>query len=170
MGPSALCENATLSDISVVEVQNQEMFANKHCGFWQFLQFSRDPLPRGRGAKTSSFFAIPAVRAWPSVGIVRVGSLALWSRVNLGISSRSARDRPQKSGCKVANWYAEYVPAAPAAKSQLLNTKVLREVCPRSSGCKVETFKNKSRTRSTSPQLRLQGRKVDSEMRRESAQ
>ena len=82
-----------------------------------------------------------AVRARHCAEIVRVRSLSLWSRVNLRISSRSARDRLRGS-------------------SQLLSATVVRKVRPRSSGCKVATFKYKSSTRSTSPQLRLQSRNL----------
>ena len=96
-------------------------------GFLRFLPCTRDPL-RGWAwsrCENSRVFAISAVPARPSGWIMNVGSLSLWPRANLRgsraslcgdcagqialavvpcESSRSARNRLQGSGCKVATF------------------------------------------------------------------
>ena len=171
MGPSALCENETLSGIGVVDVQKQN--------FLQFLLRARATLcgdRRGRCAKTKgAFFAILAARARPSAGIatwsrcknsfffffffffafsalrtqpsawiVRVGLLLPWSCE----SSRFARD-PLRGLC-----------VSVVLCESLRSVRDCRQ--GPASGCKVATCKYKSGMQSNSPQLRLQSWKVDS--------
>ena len=110
--------------IGVVEVQKLEWL------LWRFLLCARNAL-RGSCVSDSSRYGsvrIFPVRAQPCAEIVRVRSLPPWPRVNLRISSRSARGRLQGSGCKVATFMYKSstqstaprrgpVPAARAAKS-----------------------------------------------------
>ena len=141
------CENETISGIGVADVQKLSFMRFPTCprdpvgiavvdvqklrGFAMIATLCEDQ--RGRGAQTRGCFlrfqlcarpsawigrvkSLSCESSWfTSAGIVRVRSLSLWSRVNLrGLRATVCKDQ--------------------AAKSQLLSTKVVREVRPRGSG------------------------------------
>ena len=117
MEPNALCENATLSRIGVVDVQEVRVLAIFNLpsrpswgSAWSMRNLWRCGPVR-----------IFAIRAQLFAGIMRVRSLSLWSWVNfLRLRATVCQDQ--------------------AAQSQLFSAKVLRKLRPRSSGCNVATF------------------------------
>ena len=141
------------AEIGVVEVQKLEVFTCFHIparpsAGMGMVEVQKLGDRRGRGAKTrGDFFAFLAAPARPSTGTVRIEALSLWRRAIL-LLAKWPLD-PAVAG-SIPPWSA----AAPAGKSQLLSTNVVRGAHSRSSGWKIATFKYKNSTRSTFPQLR----------------
>ena len=117
---------------------------------------------RGRGYKLRTFYDLCGARATLcgdracrsalAVGAVRVccSRNGLWK---LSCGSRACFRSPAVAG-SIPPWSA----AAPACKSQLLSTNVVRGACSRSSGWKIATFKYRRHMQSVLPQLRLENR------------
>ena len=124
-----------------------------------FSAASRDPLRKSAWSrcKNSRLLAICDLPARPfaGIGVVEVQKLEVfWAIFDL---PRDPLQGSAWSRCKNSRFLlfllcANYVPAALAAKLQLLSTKVRS----RSSSCTVATSKHERSTRSTFPQLWLQ--------------
>ena len=139
----------------MVEVQKQD--------FLRFLRCARDPATlcgdsRGRGSKTEDFLrflqaARDALRGSCVSKRSRCGPVRVCcSRNGLWKLSRGSR-APAVAG-SMPPWSA----AAPASKSQLLSTNVVRGACSCSPGWKIATFKYRRSMGSVLPQLRSKNR------------
>ena len=112
--------------------------------FLRFLLAAHDPLRRSCASKRSRCGAVRICLSLgePSAEIVRVEALSLWRRAIFLLAKRPL---------EVVSWFARLLSQS---RGRGLDSPLVRG----SSGWKIATFKYKSSTRSTPPQLRLENR------------